>query len=440
VLDGKKLYNVRFDVRAGDAPFGCGKPAPLGLANTMVEPTDLRFYVHDLELVRANGERVPLALHQDLKWQRDNVALLDFADDQGKCVTGNPDIRSVVEGYAPPHDDYRSVAFKLGVPDDKNHNDGALAPAPYNATGMWWSWSGGYKYMRLDLTSAAQPVWYFHAGSTNCSGTTVTGFKCDALNIARIELDDYDPEKALVVFDVARFYAGSNLSVKDEKTTAGCMTSKDDPECAPLFSTLGVAVYQDSAPRPQQTAFVVKPGLPNVANDDSAAESVPPTKDPSIWPNPDFQRPPALDRTNISKAGERRSHPVGDPRHGESCMRCHQKNGPGVGIFTAAGTIFDELGNPATNTKVEIITGTPDRVNHTFTGVTSYGILDVDANGNFFTTDPTIPYDSQKLTARVLDASGKPIMNMFSMKQTGACNTCHIGGFRLQVKPPMPHL
>lgn len=82
--------------------------------------------------------------------------------------------------------------------------------------------------------------------------------------------------------------------------------------------------------------------------------------------------------------------------------------------------------------KVEILAGTPDRANGTFTNVTSYALLDVDMNGNFFTTE-ALPYDREKLTARVLGADGKPLINMFSTKQTGACNTCHTAGFRIEL-------
>ncbi|MET0343653.1 MAG: MbnP family copper-binding protein [Polyangiales bacterium] len=432
--DGKKLHTVRFDMRAGDTAFGCGKPAALGTTATMAEPTDVRFYVHDVALVRASGERVPLELHQDGMWQRENVALLDFADDTGKCVTGNPELRTLVQGYAPAHDDYRSLSFKLGVPADKNHLDGANAPAPYNASGMWWSWSGGYKYVRLDLTSAAQPVWYFHAGAASCQGLTNTGFTCAARQLADVTLDDYDADKSLVVFDVAKFYAGVDVATIRTTDTAGCMGSKDDPDCKPLYNALGVVPFDDAAQRPQQTTFRLTTGPSLAPNTDVAAKRSP--LDPAMWPDPSFTRPASLNVDNVSRAGEARSHKVGDKRHGASCNRCHQEHGPGVGQFSAAGTVFDQEGKPAQNVKVEIIAGTADRVNHTFTNVTSYATLDVDANGNFFTTQ-ALPYDREKLTARVLGADGAPLVTMMSTKQTGACNTCHTAGFRIEL-PSLP--
>ncbi|HEX5657728.1 MAG TPA: MbnP family copper-binding protein [Polyangiales bacterium] len=429
--DGKRLFALRFALRAGDQPFGCGRFASLGSSNTRVQPTDARFYVHDVSLLRANGERVALELDQDQRWQSGNVALLDFVDDSGACATGDKNLRTVVYGYAAAGADYTGIAFKLGVPEDRNHLDGALAPAPFNASGMWWSWSGGYKYAKIDLTSAEQPVWYFHAGAAGCSGVSNTGFTCAARQLAQIELSGWDVNTSLVVFDAAKLYAGVDLS-KAADSLPGCMGGKDDPECKPLYAALGVVPWDDAAERPEQTVFSVQQGDAWQASG-GGVRKTPRIDDPTGWPQPDFMRPTAFDIRNVSEPGATRSHPVGDPRHGASCMRCHQAQGPGLGRFTAAGTVFREAGGVAQDVLVEIIAGTPDRANNTFKDVTRYALLDVDANGNFFTTE-AIPYAEQKLTARLLRrGSGEVLGNMFSTKQTGVCNTCHTAGFRLTV-------
>ncbi|MET0284540.1 MAG: MbnP family copper-binding protein [Polyangiales bacterium] len=424
--NGKKLYTVRFDSRAGDQPFACGKKVALGTQGTLAEPVDMRFYVHDVALIRANGERVPLELHQDERYQRENVALLDFVDDSGGCATGDADIRNVVHGYAPEQSDYTSLAFKVGIPADKNHLDGAHAPAPYNASGLWWSWSGGYKYMRVDLTSAAQPVWYFHGGAADCGGTTSTGFTCGSRQLANIVLPYYDPQASLVVFDAARFYAASDITVADD--TPGCMGFKPDTQCAPLYNTLGVTPWDDATPGPAQTAFVLTTGPALVASKGSNAADRK-TNDPNAWPDPTYQRPSVIDIENVSRAGEMRSHAPGDPRYGVNCMRCHQEHGPGYGKFSAAGTLFDASGKPALGSKVEVFTG--DVVGYgQFANIVSRAILDVDGYGNFFTT-AALPLDTNEVGARVLGAAGQPVLTMPFTQQTAACNNCHTGGFRL---------
>ncbi|MET0341345.1 MAG: MbnP family copper-binding protein [Polyangiales bacterium] len=427
--NGKKLYTVRFDSRAGERPFACGKKVPLGTQGTLAEPLDVRFYVHDVTLIRGNGERVRLELHQDERYQRDDVALLDFVDDTGKCLTGDADIRNVVHGYAPEQSDYTGVAFTLGVPADKNHLNAAEAPAPFNASGMWWAWSTGFKYTRIDVSSDVQPQWYFHAGAMGCTGNAATGFSCPSRHLAKIELSNYDPQGSLVVFDAARFYATTDITTGG--TTPGCMSFPGSPACPTLFATLGLTHLNDATPGPAQTAFVLKTGAALVAGKGVTATDRK-TTDPTGWPDPSYQRPAGLDIQNVSVAGGTRSHPVGDPRHGANCMRCHQEQGPGVGKFTAAGTLLDAAGKPAVGTKIEVFSA--DFAGRgKFENLVAKAVLDVDANGNFFTTAPVGIESGGEVGARVLGADGTPLLTMPFMQLTAACNNCHAGSARLML-------
>jgi uncharacterized repeat protein (TIGR04052 family) len=427
--DGKVRFGIRFDVRAGQKSLHCAQKTPaLGLASTTLQLLDARFFVHDVTLVRASGELVPLALYQDKRFQRDNVALLDFADDQGTCLTGDPTVRDVVFGYAPEADDYVGVQFKLGVPEDKNHLNGADAPPPYNAIGMWWSWTGGYKYLRIDVTSEAQPVWYLHLGANGCQGTTMQGIKCTGENVAEVKLQDFKIATDSIVLDLEKLYAESDLS-KSTDSLPGCMTSPTDPECGPLANALGLVLGDDRAARPVQTAFRVEKGGNQPRTSQTPAQAGG-TKDPYAWPQSDFMRPAALDKANISTSDSGRSHKPDDPRYGKSCMRCHQEHGPGIGRFSAAGTVVLPDGSPAVGTKVEIVRATGDFVTRTLKDVTVLAELAVDKNGNFYTTE-TLPYASERLTARLRGADGQILGEMLSTKQTGACNTCHDGRMRL---------
>lgn len=429
--DGKKLYAVRFDIRAGGAPFRCGSHASVGTQGTRIEPVDLRFFVHDVALIRAKGERVPLELYQDERWQRENVALLDFVDDTGMCETGDTATRDVVYGYADEHDDYTSVAFDLGVPADKNHLDAARAPAPYNASGLWWSWSLGYKYTRIDVSSVEQPIWFFHLGAAGCSGTVADGFNCDARHIPHIELPDYNPSTSIVVYDLDEFYAKSDLTQGDD--TPGCMSFKGDSQCQPLFDTLGIIAWDDNAKtKPKQTAFVLASGAPFREPNAGGKTQVAEVNDPTAWPNIDYERPTALDVANVSKRGEKRSHGQDDPRYNVNCMRCHQEFGPGIGRFAAAGTVVDTTGKPASFARVEIFTGTP--MGTTIADFVSRAMLDVDDNGNFFTTRELPP--NRDYGARILDGSDKVLIQMPFTQPTTACNNCHTGRMHLTVPAP----
>lgn len=241
----EKQFTVKFSPQVGEQSLRCDTAyAGIGKTGTTIELLDFKLYVRDVTLVRANGERHPLVLDQDGKWQRDTLALLDFEDGTGTCDTNSPETRLEVVGRAPDFTDYTGLEFKIGVPEELNHLDGATAPAPLNSPGMWWSWLSGYKFMRLDVHSSMNATWFFHLGSSGCTGNTAEGYNCSASNQSTVSLSGFDPTKNQVVLDVAGLYADSDLDHSiDNKTdrVAGCMSGLTDPECPALFSQVGLA-------------------------------------------------------------------------------------------------------------------------------------------------------------------------------------------------------
>ncbi len=239
--DGDAAISVRFEAELGGAPFLCTETyAGIGSSGASVKPLDFRLFIHEIKLIRADGERVPLELDEN-EWQHDGVVLLDFEDASGSCATGSPGTNGEVRGRSPAGD-YTGVEFIVGVPDELNHLDGATAPAPLNTPGMWWSWAGGYKYMRLDLSSANQPAFYFHLGSTACGGDPVSGFECSYGNLASISLEGMDLGSDAVVIDGAAIFAGVDVDREDDPgdTLPGCMAFPGDPECPAMLGALGL--------------------------------------------------------------------------------------------------------------------------------------------------------------------------------------------------------
>jgi uncharacterized repeat protein (TIGR04052 family) len=260
------LLSLQFEATVGDEPFGCEKSyTEIGVSKTTIQPKDLRFYVYDVALISDSGGKEPLELEQDQTWQRDNTALLDFSDDKGLCATGNAEVRTVVKGTAPAGT-YTGVEFSLGVPEKNNHLDAATAPAPLNQPGMWWSWKGGYKFTRIEVQSTKNKTFYFHLGSTDCTGTVETGFKCAANNVPRIVLTGFDPSKDQIRMDLKRLYADSDLDAQvnfaSGDVVSGCMAFPKDAECKPLFEKLALS-YEDSVmpANAEQKIFVVKKGI-----------------------------------------------------------------------------------------------------------------------------------------------------------------------------------
>lgn len=267
---------IRFAAVVGAAPFSCDTTfAGVGAGADTLEPLDFRLYVHDLRLVDATGKEWTLTLEQDGLWQTANVALLDFEDKTGTCINGTAPTNTVVRGsYDALHEDvdFTGLKFRVGVPFALNHHDMSTAPSPLNLSGMFWGWQGGYKFVRIDMkvpgVAAAEPAPHgegagvnIHIGSTGCTlaaGTQAVS-SCTGPNRSEIALDGFDATEDTVVLDYAALVDGIDLGVDPYPTTfgdagAGCMSGEDDPECAIVFSHLGLDLASGQ-PRAGQTVF-----------------------------------------------------------------------------------------------------------------------------------------------------------------------------------------
>lgn len=281
---------LRFAAEFLGKPFTCGQSvAGIGVNKSTVSPADFRIYVSNIELVRADGSAAPLMLEQDGKWQYRNVALLDFENGAGGCANGTPDTRQIVTGKAAAGK-YTGVRFQIGVPFELNHQDPTLAPSPLNLTAMFWTWQGGYKFVKIDFdtngnASAGKPMasgqhmeggmnhgmsknamgkggmhakasgFAIHLGSTLCKseGRTSAPSACANSNRMSIAFNSFDPAKNVIVFDPAPVLAASNVEVNTPGTSPGCMSFLNDPECNTVMPKLGFA-YGGKTAEPQ--AFV----------------------------------------------------------------------------------------------------------------------------------------------------------------------------------------
>ena len=232
------MMRVSFAAMVGAQPVACGQSyAGLGAAGADLEVRDFRFYVHDVRLVTADGTEVALQLVNDGMWQDGRVALLDFEDGCGEM--GNALTRTVVEGRAPVGD-YTGLRFRLGLPEDLNHQNPSEAAPPLSLSEMFWTWNAGYKFVRIEGQSSAFAGWRVHLGSTRCEGDMMGNATCMERNVPEVALNGFDPTTGKVVADLAALVEGSMLDNTAE-TAPGCMSSPDDPDCAPIFANLGLS-------------------------------------------------------------------------------------------------------------------------------------------------------------------------------------------------------
>jgi uncharacterized repeat protein (TIGR04052 family) len=255
---GKQLFTLQFEARAGQQPFTCqAEVTGIGTKSSKMKLLDFRLWLHDLQLINAQGEAVALELKTDFPtrtvrddgyWQKANLALLDFEDATGSCQGTEP-TRTVVVGHAPAGE-YTGLRFKVGVPHELNHIDASTADYPLGIPGLAWQWTTGYRFVRLDVSTTGNERYFFHLGSSGCQLAADTGeVTCASPNRPAIELSGFNPATDVVVADVAAAFAG--LDVDDPSKGSSCMSSgTTNALCPSFFSAFGLKYGSSPASAP----------------------------------------------------------------------------------------------------------------------------------------------------------------------------------------------
>jgi uncharacterized repeat protein (TIGR04052 family) len=250
--------DIPFVARVGAAPFACNQTfTGFGAGDASMTPADFRAYVHNVRVLTVDGDEVAVELAAN-DFQRDGVALLDFEDGTGACDTGSPDVHTHITGTAPAGTEVAGVRFTLGVPEALNHLDVSVADAPFNIPSLWWSWAGGYKFIKADvLVGDDELAAYFHHGSTACTGTPADGFSCAAAHLTDIEVA-FDPATQAIGIDLAEMYASVDVAADlvEGDNVRGCMSFSNDPDCSGMMATVGVP-FTEADGTPTATAFSV---------------------------------------------------------------------------------------------------------------------------------------------------------------------------------------
>ncbi len=267
---GMQPVTVRFAAQIGSQAFTCGQSySGVGTMRSTITPSDFRFYVSEVALIDEAGRSVPVALTQDGIWQFENIALLDFENGTGPCRNGTTPMNTEVRGEVPAGR-YVGLRFTLGVPFARNHGDPTVARSPLNLTAMFWNWQGGYKFLKFDTASSGQPNttatpdprgggnasgFSVHLGSTMCaspSRTEAPASQCAHPNRVAVAFDRFDVARQTVVTDIGAVLAGANVDVNAPKTSPGCMSFPNDPDCPPVMGALGLPYGGQAAPGPQR--------------------------------------------------------------------------------------------------------------------------------------------------------------------------------------------
>lgn len=262
--DDAEPLTIRFKATLGAQELACGREYPdQGSTDVTVTPQDFRFFVEEVKLIEQDGEAHELRFDEREPFQTQAVALLDFTDGAGQCKPGRPTVNTTITGRIEPGE-YTSLELVIGVPEEINHQNIALAKAPLSDSSTHWGWQMGYRFLMAEVLPvgvvAEQPdpdadagiahgdnphggpglASIVHIGSGGCEGSNAAGYTCSRPNRNRVRLEDFDPESDTIVADLSKVFEGVDLEARAE-------CHGPDPACKPAYEALGVDIASGAA-------------------------------------------------------------------------------------------------------------------------------------------------------------------------------------------------
>ncbi|MDZ4724631.1 MAG: metallo-mystery pair system four-Cys motif protein [Leptospira sp.] len=270
IASGNAVTSIPFVLVAGtDTSFACNKTVTSHSEKHISESMnfsirDARFFVYDVKLVRADGTTSDFTLTPDNTFQSSTVALLDFENKTGDCTVGTTDTNTTLKGFA-VSGIYVGVQFKIGVPDDQNKLLNTTASAPLNASGMYWSWTSGYKFLKFEWLAkeGAGTTNQFHLGGGTCTGGNGSNLNCSYPNVPTVTVKTtnnttWNPTTNPVYLDVKTLVNGTNSNLSDGGAAYTCMSGNTTARCKVLLNNVGVN-ETDGKTLTTQSAFYLKP-------------------------------------------------------------------------------------------------------------------------------------------------------------------------------------
>lgn len=262
--DASGNVKLKFAAYNGTTPIDCTSSLKLGTKARAVKMADFRFYISNVNLIRADGSKVALKLKgtDDYNYTdgTNSVSLIDLEQDgAGLCAGGSATTNTVIEGTVPAGS-YVGAEMTLGVPLALNHLNAADAATPRVLQtavhpGMSWNWRGGRKFTNIEFDqdhAADATAWesaaagkdgyvLLHLGSTGCVGDPANGTpvsSCKAPNRVPVALSSFDPTKQVIAFDAGALFNYDIASLSEGNS--GCMSSPTDRACVKPFDALAL--------------------------------------------------------------------------------------------------------------------------------------------------------------------------------------------------------
>jgi len=250
--NGTTPVSLQFAAYSGTTPIQCGTAITgLGSTSKSANILDMRFYISNVQFIRADGTQVALQPATDNNNYAgtdgkgtDSVSLITLSQTGvGACTAGTA-LNKAIQGTLAAGN-YTGVTMTLGVPFSLNHLNSTdpATPAVLRSDvnpSMSWNWRGGRKFTKIELqsTETGNPVTLLHLGSTGCvgdpaNGTPISG--CTAPNRVTLNFASFDPTKQSIALDVQSLFAASDFTAANS-----CMSSPTAAVCTDPFSALAL--------------------------------------------------------------------------------------------------------------------------------------------------------------------------------------------------------
>lgn len=258
---------IEFDLSTGSTSVRCNQSftvssAVNGSTTKTLNLSDARFYVSNVYLI-SGGTLLPVTLPDDGVWQYGGAALLDFENATGNC-TGTSATNTSIRGYAPLAN-YTGIVFDLGLPNSLNALSNSTTPSPLNINAMYWSWSIGYKFTRLEFQATdATFSTLLHLGSLDCGGDVSTNTCSQPFRASILATStSFNPKSQKVTLDMNRALSGFDPSSGTRRACmplkppgTGTANTEETSECPKLVGTFGLDGPGQAASL--QSAFVIQ--------------------------------------------------------------------------------------------------------------------------------------------------------------------------------------
>ena len=245
-LSSGKDVAINFKFAVNGKPFSCSQTYT-GVGNNpdagaqVFLPSYARFYLHDVKLGGPNGADVPVAITDDGVWQLSDAGIVMISADTGACKGDAPAHLQVI-GTA-PEGTYAGLKFKVGLPFAANHLLNTGRPSPLDQSEMFWSWTAGYRFLKIEGFDAAKkslPGGLLHLGSAGCvpAGSDYPT-SCAFENLVDVAFPTFNTATNSVVLDIGTIFKDTDISV-NVSGPPGCMSAPTDPECPAMLKKLGI--------------------------------------------------------------------------------------------------------------------------------------------------------------------------------------------------------